>query len=149
MKVIKAEPIYVHDFIELVQRFIELGVDEYDFGFKRNDAESTYFLWVRSQIAFLLMDGKKVIGVFAGISAPHFFDYSTFFFHESMWFVLPEYQGQGGGAMLYRAVHNECIKLGIKKIVMGHTYGFKPGSFEKLYKRMGFRKLETHYVKDL
>ena len=85
--------------------------------------------------------------MFAGLVAPHFFDFNTLYFHESMWFVLPGYPGWG--RKLYERAECECKRRGVLKMVMAHTHAYKPKQFEKMYYKLGFNKLETHYVKEI
>lgn len=149
MQIVKAREQHVWGFIRLVEDFLAQGVDAHDFGFNKQHTEKTFCLWVRSQIAYLLMDDTEVVGILAGVIAPHFFDYATTYFHEAMWYVKPGNQSRGWGIRLFYRVECECKVRGVSKMIMAHTHAHKPEQFEKLYSRLGFKKLETHYVKDL
>jgi GNAT superfamily N-acetyltransferase len=146
VKVVSPEPKDVHDWVHLVESFLAEGIDDYNFGFDRASCERAYFTWTNSQIGFFLeRDGKK-IGCIAGQVLPHAFNHTLLFFNEAMFYILPEHRGIGA-IMLINAVKRECKKRGIQKMVMGHTASTpKVGLF---YQRLGFKPLESHYVKDV
>ena len=149
MKVIKPEPKHVHDWIQLVQEFLQEGIDQYAWGFSSEDCEATYFTWLKECIGFLLEEEGAIVGVLAGNIAIHPFCYTTVYFHESMWFVRKSHRGKGGGIKLYEACEQECRDRGIKKMVFAHTSLLEVKTFKKIYNKLGFHELETHYVKDI
>ena len=149
MKVIKPLPEHLTDWIHLVEEFLKEGIDEYNFGYKKEDAETTFFLWIARQPAFLLEHGGEIIGVLAGSVGTHFFNYAGTYFQEAMWYVLPKYRHTSGGLKLLRAMEQECKRRGITKMVMAHTYSLMPRHFQKLYKGLGYKRIETKYIKDI
>ncbi len=149
MKVIKPEPKHIHYWTALVESFYKEGVDNYGFGYKRQDAERSYFLWLGRQPGYVLQHEGEIIGCIGGVIAPHYLDYSTLYFHECIWYVKPEYRNKGGGIKLLARVEKECRKRGVSKMVMTHTYSMMPEYFESLYTKLGYTKLETKYIKDV
>jgi len=148
MQVIEPLPSHVFAWTALVREFLDEGIGEYNWGYNENDLHKTYHLWDKKNFGWLLEDDGEIVGVLAGQIVPHFFDYSNWYFSESMWYVKKSHRKRGGGMLLYRAVLKRCKEFGIKRIVFGHTKVMSK-QFEHLYKRLGFTYLETHYEKVL
>jgi GNAT superfamily N-acetyltransferase len=148
LQVIKPLPEHVFAWSELAKQFVAEGLKDYEWGLNEEDLHTTYHLWDKENWGFLLEDKGKIVGCLAGIINQHFFDYSNNFFHEYMWYVKPDFRGTGGGIKLYRALERRCNERGIKRIVMGHT-SYMAQDFEKLYKKLGFTYLQSHYEKVL
>jgi len=146
LQVIEPKPEHVFEWVELVKKFLAEGIGEYGWGVNETDLHTTYHNWDKKNFAFLLQDENKIVGVLAGSLGYHFFNYDNKYFQESMWYVLPEYRNKGGGILLYRACLERCKKLGIKRMVFGHTKQMHK-AFEKIFKGMGFTYLESHYEK--
>ena len=149
MEIVKPTPYHVHDFIDLCKSFFKEGIDPYGMGLNRDNAEATYFQWIKTQPGFMLEHDGKIIGCIAGLIVAHWLDYKTLCFMEYIWYVLPEHRKSRAGLMLLRAMQKELEKRGVKKMVMGHAHSMKAEHLEKLYTKMGFVKLETHYIKDV
>ena len=148
MKVIKPLPHHVFPWCELAKSFIKEALTDYDWGMNEEDLHTTYHLWDTENWCFLLEHDNEIVGVLAGIVTPHFFDYANQFFNEFMWYVKPEFRSTGGGLLLYRALVRRCREKGIKRIIMGHTK-YMAEDFKKLYTKLGFTYLQTHYEKVL
>jgi len=149
MKVIEAKPEHVKDFVMLVERFLDEGIDFYDWGYSLEDAETTYFLWIRNQIALFLEHDGEIIGVLAGQIGPHYFHFKTLVFSEFMFYIVPEQRKLNRSLLLIGKCQDICKRMKVSKFCMGHTMNREPEKFKKFYMRAGFTPLETHYVKDL
>lgn len=66
---------------------------------------------------------------------------------ESFWYVLQNHRGQG--ARLLFAYERWARERGAKRIAMVHLELLQPGILGPLYERLGYRKIETNYLKDL
>jgi len=148
LEVIKPLPHHVFPWCELAKDFVAESLKDYNWGLNEEDLHTTYHLWDTDNWCFLLEHEGEIIGCLAGIVVPHFFDYSNVFFNEFMWYVKPEHREGGGGLKLYRTLEDKCNEQGISRIVMGHTK-YMASNFEKLYKKLGFTYLQTHYEKVL
>lgn len=146
MTVIEPEAHHVFEWVELAKKFLDEGIDEYGWGFNEEDLHKTYHIWDKKNFGWLLEHEGKIVGVLAGVCVPHFFNHKFLLFNEFMWYVLPEFRGTGGGLMLYRACLERCKRLGISRIVFGHTKHMSK-EFEKIYTKLGFTYLETQYEK--
>ena len=94
-------------------------------------------------IILLLPDNKGFLG---GLKYP---DINTGVLSavETFWFVTDSARGQG--LRLLRnfekwAKDNDC-----RQIIMVHLADLMPDAVRKIYLRMGYNKLETHYIKRL
>ena len=148
MKVIAAKPEHVFAWAELAKSFISEALTEYNWGMNEHDLHTTYHNWDTESWCFLLEHENEIVGCLAGIVSPHFFDYSNLFFSEFMWYIRPEHRSSGGGLMLYRALVRRCRDRNINRIVMGHTK-YMADHFEKLYTKLGFTYIQSHYEKVL
>jgi len=148
LKVIEPLDTHVFAWVELVREFLDEGIKEYDWGVNEDDLHTTYHLWDKKNFGWLLEADGEIVGVLAGIAMPHSFNYSNRYFLESMWYVKKSHRGTGGGIMLYRACIKRCRELGISRVVFGHTKVMRK-DFERLYKKLGFTYLESHYERVL
>jgi len=145
MKVIEPKNSDVFAWSELVHRFIDECIKDYGWGVNEQDLHRTYYAWDK-RFGWLLEHEGKIIGVLAGACLPHFFNYGNTLFQESMWYVVPEHRKSGGGLLLYRACVKQCEKMGITRMVFAHTKHMGE-EFGKIYDKLGFTYLETHYEK--
>lgn len=148
MTVIEPLPIHVFDWCKLAHEFVGEAIEDYGWGINEEDLHRTYHAWDKKNFGWLLEHRGQIVGVLAGVVIPHFFNYSNRIFNEFMWYVKPEFRGTGGGLMLYRACLRRCNALGIERLVFGHTR-YMSEEFGKIYERLGFTYLETHYEKVL
>ena len=116
-------------------------------GFNREDCESTYFLFIKDQICFLLEHEGKLVGAIAFIEARHLMNYSFHYAMEVMFYVEQGHRGMGAKKLL-KAVEEEAKARGISEIIAAHTVGVNEriGGF---YEACGYRLFEKQYVKDL
>ena len=95
----------------------------------------------------------RVIGLISGMIIPSFFHTNKTMAFELMWYVSKKFRGGNTGNELLNAFEEYAIKNKAEYIVM--VAPFYSGNerenniFEYLYKKKGYRKLETHYIKNL
>lgn len=89
----------------------------------------------------------KVVGVFSGYYTTYILNNEKLF-HELVWYVHPDHR-KGCGMKLYKHCENHVKISGAKKMVMIHMATDKSEKLTKLYEQMGFKPLETHYIKEL
>lgn len=72
---------------------------------------------------------------------------------EAFWYVIPEYRstglGRGIAVRLFRAFERRATELGAKTIISSNRLCLQPAELDSIYRRMGYRPLETYYAKDL
>ena len=67
--------------------------------------------------------------------------------HEAFWYVTPE--ARGVGMQLLDAFMSVSKALGAGRLMMGHTQDLRPEALARIYRRKGFRPIETMYTKEL
>lgn len=138
------------DEIRLIGKMSKAYEEEYS-SFIEVDVEyatNRYLELVRNgiMIIFALMQDDTVIG---GLSALKFPDMNNgkMTAVECFWFVINGQRGKG--LMLIDAFEEWAIKQGCKKAALIHLEDSFPDVLKRLYKRKGYRFVESHYVKDL
>lgn len=86
----------------------------------------------------------KVVGVFSGYFTNYILD-NSMMFHELLWYVHPDYRQIGKD--LYDYAESLIRSKGAVSMVMTHMATDQSDRLETLYKRMGYKPLETHYIK--
>jgi len=107
-----------------------------------------YIDLVSKGIAKVFVD--EVDGVFYG--AIGFIVYNDFHSGEkcaveTFWFVPPEYSGIG--SILVKAYEDAAKQLGCTKVAMVHLADSYPEKLKSYYKKIGYRLLESHYIKEI
>ena len=119
-------------------------------GFVVKDFIRTATEMMFSDISVILIykEDGKLLGSIGGVLAQWFTSKETLMAYESWWFVDPNARGKGVAKGLLEAFTDWAQGLGAEKVVMVEFSGdLKP--MGKLYKRMGFERLETRYMKDI
>lgn len=70
-------------------------------------------------------------------------------FHEMVWYVKPDYRRERQGDKFYKYCEDELVKMGTKKMVMIHMATPKGKMIGRYYQSIGYKPLESHYIKDL
>lgn len=66
---------------------------------------------------------------------------------EMFWIVLPEYRGKG--LSLVQEYESWAHSKGCTRAIMVHMADSMPDKLKAVYKRNGYREMETHYIKEL
>lgn len=66
---------------------------------------------------------------------------------ETFWYVLPQHRGDG--LKLLRKFEDVAKERGAKRVIMGHLKALMPEALSHLYTRLGYKELETTYIKDV
>ena len=88
----------------------------------------------------------KVVGVFSGYYTTYILNNEKLF-HELVWYVHPDHRRTG--LKLYEHCEAAVKESGAKKMVMIHMATSMGDKLTALYEKMGYKPLETHYVKDI
>lgn len=96
---------------------------------------------------FLAEEEGEVVGFLGGLLYPDPND-GDLVGSEMFWFVQSEHRGSCGMRLL-SAFEKWAISTGAKRLVMGHLSTLAPEKLKKLYERLGYVPLETHYVKEI
>jgi GNAT superfamily N-acetyltransferase len=97
--------------------------------------------------SFELQGDKKVItGALGAVLAPSPFN-ETVSAIELFWYVLPDHRGHG--IKLLRAFEAWAAERGADFICMIHLQKLQPEALGQLYLRLGYRLIESNYLKAL
>jgi len=94
--------------------------------------------------AMVLIADGEVVGLMAG----HIVDYpleNRKIFQELIWYVSKKYRTHG--VRLLRAIEKQCKDKGIQMIIMVAMGSSMKEKLDRIYKIMGYKELETHYIK--
>lgn len=97
-------------------------------------------------VIFLLIHDGLIVGFIGGVqtSDPN---NGHLVASEAFWFVQESARGSGGS--LYRAFERWARKSGCRQIQMVHLADSMPERLARFYGKLGFRKAEVRYVKEL
>ena len=68
---------------------------------------------------------------------------------ECFWYVMPEFRGSPLAIRLLHAFEAWAKEHSAKFVAMIHLENLHAEKLRKLYDRMGYKKVETHYVKEI
>jgi len=95
--------------------------------------------------SFIAEEGGKITGMVAGYITTYMLSedkvYQTVF-----WWVDKEHKEVS--LKLYNALEQACKVTGVKYLVMAHLWD-ESVHLERFYNMHGFRKLETHYIREI
>ena len=116
------------------------------FGLQYDDAQTNVVIETEYKEALVLEVGGDVVGVISGhliADGVH----AGKIFQETIWYVKKEHRGYG--KRLIKALEHRCKEQGLNAIIMG-LIGNKMGErVELYYNRLGYKVLETHFIKEL
>lgn len=149
MRIFKADESNLFDWLPLAIEFYNEGFDGYKWGFVENDAKLTYMLFIQNHLCFMAEVDGEIVGCMAGVITQHHFNYGFIYYQEAMWYVKPDFRGKGVASALLKATEGECRQLGCQKISVGISQSVLPEKLDRVYRQMGFKLFETHYIKDI
>lgn len=97
-------------------------------------------------VIFLLILDEEIIGALGAVKYPDP-NSGEIMAAEHFWFVNKEHRGKG--TKLLKAYELWAKDQNIKKITMVHLTGLMPDKLRKLYVKLGYREIETHYIKEV
>ena len=135
---------YKPDVIRVVWKFYEEHLTDYYGSPSKEIIEQTIIRF--KDLTFLLLDGDKCVGVLAGVEVKSKLNDERFF-QEIMWYVEKPY-GRFG-FYLIKKVKIMLKTLGFSHIIMSVLESMKSKRIEAIYNKLGFKPMETHYVRTL
>lgn len=139
---------YYNDVVEIVGNFYEEAIRFYDMGLDKEKLAQSIVGFKESNAGnmFLLVVDGKCQGILAGIEPPSLLNNKRIF-QEVIWYVNERYRKYG--VMLLARVQKLLRNQGFDTMIMAALEDSKPEKIKALYERMGYRKLETHFIKNL
>jgi GNAT superfamily N-acetyltransferase len=116
------------------------------------DRENFFKVWASVQGAggaflVLLEDGDKLCGALGALVQPAIY-WPWLAAFETFLYVFPEFRTGLGVVRLLRAFEGEAKRRGCKQIWSGHKNFFQTESMTRLLTGLGYKPMETLYVKD-
>ncbi len=149
MKIRRVTTEDIHHIMPLIMAFHKETLEPFGMGFDIKSVEALIKLFAEQHIGLVVEDGHQLVGVIGGAIAPSFTDFNIKIFNEAIWYVLPDHRGGSSGVKLLKLVEDYCRNIGIHKIAMIGMYNDDRERLAGFYSKMGYRPLETHYIKDL
>lgn len=91
-------------------------------------------------------DAGKLVAYFVGFVAPGLHYRTCLTLQEDIFFVCPEFRGQGAGVQLFQAVEAEARRRGVQRMFVGSKLN-KDASW--LFERLGYVEVERYFSKML
>lgn len=101
-----------------------------------------------NHVMLVAQDGDKYVGMVGLFVAPFMFDRGVTAAYEVVWWVDPEYQGNGVGQKLLAAIEPACKARGAQAIQMVRL-ATSPPQAEALYEKLGYKFSEASHTKTL
>ena len=98
-----------------------------------------------------IMFTKVIIGkgFVVGFVAPSFLQPSKKLCSELAWYVEPMYRGTTVALKLMKMYEREASERGCDQVSMVCLESLDPETTGDIYTRLGYKKLESHYIKEL
>lgn len=140
--------------IEDVDTLVELGEAfclEYGLVYKRESISKSFIDVINHPMGFtMVVETEGVIrGLVAMIGSPSIFNDEITQASELMYYVTPEYRGNRAGIQLLKSYENYCTRLGYKEIGLICPEALKTDKLDTLYTKLGYKKYETTYIKEV
>ena len=130
----------------IVQRFHAEALSEYQPEF---DAEAVLGMITKlapdnSSNAFLLIVDGQCVGLLAGVESPAMFAKGRIF-QELIWYVDERFRRYG--VQLFKKVKNMLHDNGFAFMIMAVLENSKCEKIQRFYKALGFKPMESHWVR--
>lgn len=97
-----------------------------------------------TRVAFAMFDGEELAGILAGFIAPQFMT-GVMLAQEMFWYVKPEHRRGTAGVRMFQEFEKWATEQRAYGIVMASLADNPPVA--ELYKKRGYRHIESHYLK--
>jgi len=136
---------YHEDLILLVDKFSTEYVSLFDPDYSKLSVEDTISKFPK-ELIFLLVDGGQAVGVIAGISVPNRYNTKKLY-EEILWYVEPNH---GKYAFWFvEQVEKKVKAMGFSGLIMSVLNSPKGEKIKRIYEKIGYQYLESHYIKNL
>lgn len=148
MNVVLYDDRYFLDIVRLVNNFHEEAVGEYDDLFDPNAVIETIKTQSANEMAhtFLLVDQGICQGILFGVTTKSLLN-GRLIFQEVMWYVNKPYRLHG--IKLLKTAEEVLRLKKVNIIIMAVLENSKTDKLKKFYERLGYKPMETHYVRSL
>lgn len=134
-----------YDVLKLIENFHSEALHEYQNGFDPKQVLSV-LRNADHKNSFLLIINDRCEGILYGMVYESYLNESKTF-QEVIWYVNESYRSKGG--LLLRSVQHQLKDRGINSMIMVALENSMKDRLGMFYERMGFKPMETHYMRTL
>lgn len=145
MRVERYSEKYLPDVVKLIENFHQEAISEYDQEIDPQALIET-IKTADHKNAFLLIVNETCQGILYGMAQRSHVNGKTIF-QEIMWYVNREYRGRG--VWLLNEVERLLKLDGVCIMIMAVLENSKTAKLKRLYESIGYKAMETHYVRTL
>ena len=149
MIVRKAERYDLPGVLEMIEDFQDEGLEEYALGHTVDSSKAAATMFIQHQIGVVAIKDDKVIGCLGGFITPFYLNEKAIVFQEILWYVRKSERRTGAGIKMLYKVMEVAKDQGATHIVMAHTGTVLSEKISRIYERLGFKVLETQYIRGL
>ena len=99
-------------------------------------------------VMFAYLKDNEVVGIICALIYPDLFTGDKVCM-ETFWYVYPEYRQSPIGIKLLCALENYAAEKDCKRFYVGNLKAVNDEKMHRLYERLHFKEVETHYLKVL
>ncbi len=137
-------PIFEADVHRLCKEFSEESLKEY--GLEVTDDRLKEMIAVCKEISFFLLIDGKPVGLIAGFMTDNLTNKKTYL-NEVIWYVNKDHRSHG--KLLMKEFERAAVERGADAIVMVCMCNSMTDRLDKIYKRLGYKPVEVHYMKEI
>lgn len=94
-------------------------------------------------LTVVMREAGELVGYFVGFVAPGLHYETCLTLTLDIFWLKPEHRGQGGGAILFKAVEAEARRRGVQRMFVGSKTHLDASY---LFDKLGYTKVETFYT---
>lgn len=144
MRVRLAEEKDVKDVMDLFTEYANEGLGEYNITLDTARAEKIVRSSIDRKCGFVLIEDDKIVGGMAGYIVESFFSDDVFM--QSIFFYIKKpYRSKA--ALFIKSLEIILRATKVTKFIIANIETNNGEKLERFYKMLGFKKLETHYIK--
>ena len=145
MKIEAYSDLYFLDVVKIIENFHKEAVCEYDEFFNpdslieaiKSADPNNAFLLIMDGVCQGLLYGQRFVSATSGKTI----------FQEAVWYVNKPFRGSG--LILLKEAEKMLKSQGVGIIIMAVLENSKTEKIKTFYQRLGFKPMETHYVRSL
>lgn len=116
------------------------------YGIFCNDAVAKKLMPTLVETSIVMEAENGIVGIIAGVITSHIVNNMPLF-QEVFWYVEEQYRVHS--VNLLEELEPFCAKKGCKQIVMAYHGEERSAVADRLYRKQGYKILETHYIKTI
>ena len=144
MQIVGYDPKYDTEILELVKEFHDESLKEYE---TKLDMETiTKQINIYKDTGYLLIQENRCVGLMAGMPVNSPVNNEKVY-QEIMWYVKKA--DRKSGVFMLREIERILKASGYAYIIMALVHNSKAEKLHKFYTRMGYKPIETHFMRRL